>query len=92
MQFQRKPYKIIEDYIKCYDVAVNLTKEQEKYPDDVCLTCIGELSNAKNVSIISLEGQREGYSIMFYIISKEQSPESITYIFAHKFKLNQSIW
>jgi hypothetical protein len=77
--------EIETDYLRFYDVAVELTEEQEKHPDEICLTCAGRIAEENRVSITSMEGQREGYEILFYIITSERDDPS--FLFKHKFRL-----
>src|SRR3989339_970801 len=60
--------EIETDYFNFYNVAVELTQEQEKHVDEICLSCATDIAGRERVSIVSLEGQKEGNDILIYTI------------------------
>ena len=80
--------EIETDYFNFYNVAVELTQEQEKHVDEICLSCATDIAGRERVSIVSLEGQKEGNDILIYTISKDREDVfNPLFIFKHKFKL-----
>jgi len=82
--------EIKTDYLEFYNIALNLTQEQEKHSDEICLTCIGDVSNDKKVSIVDIEKVTANDYTLLYTLSREDSgdKDNLLFVFAHRFNLS----
>ena len=81
--------KVPTDYFQFYSLAVELTDEQSKHPNEVCITCMGALSESKDIFVSGEEMVNEENYLILYTLSKvdEQNQTTMMYSFLHKFNL-----
>lgn len=80
--------KVITDYLQFYNLAVELSDEQANHPDEVCITCIGDLSGSNEIFVEVDESEDDTTYALLYRLSRydNQNQTRIIYSFIHKFK------
>lgn len=80
------------DYLKFYKIATSLTDEQSKHPNELCISCIDDLSKKNSIYIESLEKENSSSYEVMYIISDSKNffNNETTFIFNHKFDLTET--
>lgn len=80
--------KIKSNYSDFYDFAVRLTEEQ-KGRDEICVSCIGELSYNYEIGVATLDLADDKDYIVVYYLTKDGSDE--VFVFAHQYDLEENL-
>ena len=75
------------DILSLSNIASDLTKEQQKNEDLVCISCLDEIGRNNNLEIETYEVEKEEDVVMFYFLKPKD--EDIVYNFAHKFPITE---
>ena len=76
------------NYADFYNLALDLTQEQEQHIDSICLTCITDISSSYDIQVFTTELLEDSnYVVIYYLTKKNKEDPTFAYSFAHIFRL-----